>query len=73
MDANITPSNHTSNTVTTTWKLGSSGTINTNNGGDMGVNLSDRTHLKRVVVRFWNTALGIDSTLTFYKSNIGSH
>ena len=73
VDANITPSNHTSNVVTAIWRLGSSGTIDTNNSGSMGVNVGDRTHLKRVVVRFWNNALGIDSTLTFYKSNIGGN
>lgn len=73
VDANITPNNHSANTVTATWRLGSSGTIASDNDGDMGVNVDDRTHLKRIVVRFWNTTLGIDTTLTFYKSNIGSN
>lgn len=57
------------NTATATWKLGSSGTIDANNSGSLGV----VTHLKRVSVRFWNTDLGVDSTLTFYKSNIGGN
>lgn len=61
----------TGNTVTTTWKLGSSGTIAADNGGKLGTNLADRTHLKRVVVRFWNNSLGIDTTMTFFKSNKG--
>lgn len=73
VDANITPSNHTSDTVTTTWKLGSSGTITSDNGGDLGTNEADRTHLKRVVVRFWNNNLGVDSTLTFFRSNKGGN
>ncbi|MDD2781751.1 hypothetical protein [Sulfuricurvum sp.] len=61
------------NTATATWRLGSSGTIDANNSGSMGDTESERTHLKRVVVRFWNNTLGIDSTLTFYKSNIGGN
>jgi hypothetical protein len=55
------------NTATATWKLGSSKTIDVDNGGS----LTNKTHLKRVVMRFWNNNLGIDTTLTFYKSNIG--
>lgn len=55
------------NTATATWKLGSSNTIATDNGGS----LTNKTHLKRVVVRFWSNTLGIDTALTFYKSNIG--
>lgn len=55
------------NTATATWKLGSSQTIGVDNGGS----LTNKTHLKRVVMRFWNNTLGIDTTLTFYKSNIG--
>lgn len=68
VDANVTIAG---NTETATWKLGSSGTISSDNGGYMGTNLSERTHLKRVVVQFRNDALGIDTTLTFYKSNKG--
>lgn len=59
------------NTATATWRLGSSGTIGVDNNGSLGTVLTDRTHLKRVVVRFWNNSLGVDTTLTFYKSNIG--
>lgn len=59
------------NTATATWRLGSSSAMAPD--GSRGVNLGDRTHLKRVVVRFWNGSLGVDSTLTFYKSNIGSN
>jgi hypothetical protein len=73
VDSNITPDNHTSNIVTATWRLGSSGTIDANNSGKLGTNQSDRTHLKRIVVRFWNTSLGVDTTLTFFKSNIGGN
>ena len=68
----VTPSNHTSNTVSTTWRLGSSATIGLDNGGSVGTNVLNRTHMKRVVVRFWDPNLNVDTTLTFYKSNIGS-
>ncbi|MDD3597865.1 hypothetical protein [Sulfuricurvum sp.] len=60
------------NTETATWTLGSSGTIGNDNGGQLGTVEADRTHLKRVVVRFWNNALNIDNTMTFFKSNQGS-
>jgi len=60
------------NTETATWTLGSSGTITGDNGGKLGTNQADRTHLKRVVVRFSNNTLNIDSTMTFFKSNEGS-
>lgn len=61
------------NTATATWRLGSSGTITAHNSGSLGANEADRTHLKRVVVRFFNTSLDVDTTLTFYKSNIGGN
>lgn len=61
------------NTATATWRLGSSGTITQDNGGSLGTTLADRTHLKRVVINFWNSDLGIDSTLTFFKSNKGGN
>ena len=61
------------NTETATWRLGSSGTISDDNGGVLGANLNDRTHLKRVVVCFWNDDLGVDTTLSFFKSNKGSN
>lgn len=61
------------NMATATWRLGSSGTIAAHNSGVLGTNEVDRTHLKRIVVRFWNTPLGVDTTLTFYKSNIGGN
>jgi hypothetical protein len=73
VDSNITPDNHTSNIVTATWRLGSSGTIDANNSGKLGTAESERTHLKRIVVRFWNSALGVDTTLSFFKSNIGGN
>lgn len=66
VDSNVTIAG---NTATATWKLGSSSTISSDNGGYLGTT----THLKRVVVRFWNNALGIDTTLTFYKSNKGGN
>ncbi len=61
------------NSQSATWTLGSSGTISADNGGVLGATLNDRTHLKRVVVRFWNNDLGVDTTLTFFKSNKGSN
>jgi len=51
-----------------TWTLGSSGSIDQDNGGVLTV----PTHLKRVVIRFSNTGLGVDTTLTFFKSNKGN-
>jgi hypothetical protein len=69
VDANVTPNNYSSNTVTATWKLGSSGTIGADNGGSKGT----PTHLKRVVVNFWNRALDVNTTLTFFKSNKGNN
>lgn len=45
-----------------TWTLGSSGSMPS--GGGV-------THMKRVVVRVNDPARGVDTTLTFFKSNIG--
>ena len=61
------------NTGTATWRLGSSGTITADNGGSLGAALANRTHLKRVVVRFWDTTMQVDSTLSFFKSNKGGN
>jgi len=61
------------NTATATWRLGSSGTIMQDNSGSRGVALADRTHLKRVVINFWNPDLDVNSTLTFFKSNKGGN
>ena len=61
------------NTETATWRLGSSGAITEDNGGSLGAAVTDRTHLKRIVVRFWNTDLDVDTTLTFFKSNKGNN
>ncbi len=61
------------NTATAVWRLGSSGTITADNGGSLGTAAANRTHLKRVVVRFWNSALNVDTTLSFFKSNKGSN
>lgn len=52
------------NTATATWTLGSSASMNP---GPTGT-----SHLKRVVTRFSDTALGVDTTLTFFKSNKGN-
>lgn len=52
------------NTQTATWRLGSSTTMNPNPSGT--------SHLKRVVTRFNNNTLGVDTTLTFFKSNKGN-
>ncbi|MDP3302245.1 MAG: hypothetical protein Q8S36_09800 [Sulfuricurvum sp.] len=54
------------NTATATWVLGSS----TNMAPDGSLNVP--THLKRVVTRFRNAALDVDTTLTFFKSNKGN-
>lgn len=59
------------NTATATWRLGSSSNMAPD--GSLGVAAADRTHLKRVVVRFQNNNLGVDSTLTFFKSNKGGN
>lgn len=56
------------NTATATWKLGSS----TNMAPDGWTAAADATHLKRVVIRFQDNALGVDTTLTFFKSNKGN-
>lgn len=53
------------NTATATWRLGASGNMNPSPAGTA-------THLKRIVVRFFDDNLGADSTLTFFKSNKGS-
>lgn len=52
------------NTATATWTLGSSTMMSPGAGGT--------SHLKRVVTRFSNNALGVDTTLTFFKSNKGN-
>jgi len=54
------------NTATATWVLGSS----TNMAPDGSLNVP--THMKRVVTRFQDTTLGVDTTLTFFKSNKGN-
>ncbi|MDP3267353.1 MAG: hypothetical protein Q8M39_11055 [Sulfuricurvum sp.] len=66
VDSNVTI---IGNTATAVWRLGSSGTITEHNGGS----LNSPTHLKRVVVRFWNPNMQVDTTLSFFKSNIGSN
>ncbi|MDD2828276.1 MAG: hypothetical protein PHW18_01735 [Sulfuricurvum sp.] len=57
------------NIESATWQLGSSSNMMPD--GSLGSNVADRTHLKRVVVRFYDNTLGVDSTLSFFKSNIG--
>lgn len=52
------------NTATATWTLGAS--------ANMTPGASGTSHLKRVVTRFNNPALGVDTTLTFFKSNKGN-
>lgn len=61
----------TGNRASATWRLGSSDTIAADNGGSVGTASVDRTHLKRVVVNFWNS--DVNTTLTFYKSNLGNN
>ncbi|HEX5711049.1 MAG TPA: hypothetical protein VFX68_06845 [Sulfuricurvum sp.] len=52
------------NTQTAIWVLGSSGNMNPSPSGT--------SHLKRIVTRFNNDTLGVDTTLTFFKSNKGN-
>jgi len=66
VDSNVTPTTG-SNTQYATWTLGSSGSINPVDGPT-----ENTTHLKRVVTRFSNADLGVDTTLTFFKSNKGN-
>ncbi|MDD2265531.1 hypothetical protein [Sulfuricurvum sp.] len=54
------------NTQSATWVLGAS-----NNMAPDG-SLNNPTHLKRVVTRFYDATLGVDTTLTFFKSNKGN-
>ncbi len=61
------PTTTIGNTQTATWMLGSSGSINPADAPAENV-----THLKRIVTRFQNTTLGVDTTLTFFKSNKGN-
>jgi hypothetical protein len=64
VDSTVTPLTG-SNTQTATWNLGSSGSMIPGTTGTT-------SHLKRVVTRFQNTGLGVDTTLTFFKSNKGN-
>lgn len=59
------------NQQTAIWRLGASSNMAPD--GDLGAAPNTRTHLKRVVVRFWNNDLDIDTTLSFFRSNIGSN
>lgn len=59
-----------SNTETATWRLGASGTMMPSDG-NLGAVANNRTNLKRVVIRFWDNNLSVDTTLTFFKSNKG--
>lgn len=52
------------NTQTAIWVLGSSVNMNPSPSGT--------SHLKRIVTRFNNDTLGVDTTLTFFKSNKGN-
>lgn len=52
------------NTASAVWILGSSDNMNPNPSGT--------SHLKRVVTRFNDPTLGVDTTLTFFKSNKGN-
>ena len=53
------------NVISTTWRLGASG--NTNPSASGGA-----SNLKRVVTTFYNDALDVNTTLTFFKSNKGN-
>lgn len=63
VDSSVTPLTG-SNTQTATWVLGSSSNMNPSPSGT--------SHLKRVVTRFYDTELEVDTTLTFFKSNKGN-
>jgi len=65
VDSTVTPLTG-SNTQTATWVLGSSNTMAPDGS------LTTVTHLKRIVTRFNNDSLGVDTTLTFFKSNKGN-
>ncbi|MFA5215045.1 type II secretion system protein [Sulfuricurvum sp.] len=52
------------NTATATWILGKS--------GSMSPAATGTSHLKRVVTQFTDATLGVDTTLTFFKSNKGN-
>ncbi|MDQ1299251.1 MAG: hypothetical protein QG558_1790 [Campylobacterota bacterium] len=54
------------NTQAATWTLGSSANMAPDGSLDVP------THLKRVVTRFQDNTLGVDTTLTFFKSNKGN-
>ena len=56
------------NTQTAIWRLGTSG----NMSPDGATAAANATHLKRVVIRFINVPLDVDTTLTFFKSNKGN-
>lgn len=56
------------NTQTATWRVGSSGAMSP----DGATAATGATHLKRVVIRFVNNSLGVDTTLSFFKSNKGN-
>lgn len=53
------------NTATAAWVLGSSDAMEAGS-------VTGPTHLKRVVTRFRNDNLGVNTTLTFFKSNKGN-
>lgn len=63
VDSTVTPLTG-SNTQTAIWVLGSSSTMNPSPSGT--------SHLKRVVTRFKDDTLGVNTTLTFFKSNKGN-
>lgn len=63
VDSTVTPLTG-SNIQTATWVLGSSGNMNPSPSGT--------SHLKRVVTRFENAGLDVNTTLTFFKSNKGN-
>jgi hypothetical protein len=65
VDSIVTPLTG-SNVQSATWILGSSGSMAPDGS------TTNATHLKRVVTRFYNNNLGVDTTLTFFKSNKGN-
>lgn len=80
----ITTSNGTTQTVTATYRVAyvpSSVTVSGNTASaiwtlgsstNMNPSLSGTSHLKRVVIRFYDTSNSADVVLTFFKSNKGN-
>jgi prepilin-type N-terminal cleavage/methylation domain-containing protein len=65
VNSTVSPSDSSSNTVTATWVLGSSGSMTPSASGT-------QTHLKRIVATASGANPDVNITLTFFKSNKGN-